>query len=600
MSAIVSSIDSVFNRNFGTNGHAQHEWSKNIEEKILQMYFQLVRNTDVSNAEQKTKYNKILSKLFSKKSKFSQTDRIQYASLTFKMIAQTRDVIAGKGEYSLTHMMISCWANAHKLPNFDIKYDELCLNCAKHALKSIVLSENTEHPLGSWKDIKYFLNYLSNKGQDISNPIFEYAICLLNDQIKIDYYNYNTNCSGKISLAAKWVPRESSNKFGWLNYHLAKDFYQNYGWDFTAETPEQKKRLKIKMLTQYRKMISCLNRTIDTTQIKQCDKRWSEINFDKNVTSITMSKQKNAFLNTSRKSSKNQNQNQHQNQDRIECAEHFKEYLERCASGKCEMKGKRVSIYDFVKDGLKTSNSEEIEKTINLQWTDNSRQNTALENMIAMVDVSGSMSCDNNTPLYNAIGLGLRIAEKSIIGKRILTFSSTPDWVDFDDCNNFCEMVKKIGKANWGMNTNFYAAFEKIRQAYIQLKVDPDLMENMCLVILSDMQIDEASENKMNTMFEAMEAKFADTGNMSEFKKPYKLPTIVFWNLRLTKGFPNTAYTKNTVMISGFSPIVLNLLVDKGIEGLKEFTPWTMFLKVMNHERYASFDGIIVDLFSSV
>jgi hypothetical protein len=264
------------------------------------------------------------------------------------------------------------------------------------------------------------------------------------------------------------------------------------------------------------------------------------------------------------------------------------------------MKGKRVSIYDFVKDGLKTSNSEEIEKTINLQWTDNSRQNTALENMIAMVDVSGSMSCDNNTPLYNAIGLGLRIAEKSIIGKRILTFSSTPDWVDFDDCNNFCEMVKKIGKANWGMNTNFYAAFEKIRQAYIQLKVDPDLMENMCLVILSDMQIDNASENNMNTMFEVMEAKFADTGNMSQFKKPYKLPTIVFWNLRLTKGFPNTAYTKNTVMISGFSPIVLNLLVDKGIEGLKEFTPWTMFLKVMNHERYASFDGIIVDLFSSV
>ena len=79
MSAIVSSIDSVFNRNFGTNGHAQHEWSKNIEEKILQMYFQLVRNTDVSNAEQKTKYDKILSKLFSKKSKLSQTDRIQYA-----------------------------------------------------------------------------------------------------------------------------------------------------------------------------------------------------------------------------------------------------------------------------------------------------------------------------------------------------------------------------------------------------------------------------------------------------------------------------------------------------------------------------------------
>ena len=34
---------------------------------------------------------------------------------------------------------------------------------------------------------------------------------------------------------------------------------------------------------------------------------------------------------------------------------------------------------------------------------------------------------------------------------------------------------------------------------------------------------------------------------------------------------------------------------DKGSEGLDQVTPWTMFLKVMNHEGYASFDGIIVE-----
>ena len=597
MAAIVSSIDSVFRKNVGENNHVQYGWSNNIEEKILQFYFQLVRKHDQSDDEQKTKYNEILSTLFSKNSNLSQTDRIHYASIAFKLIAQTRDVIVGKGEYNLAHMMISCWARAYKLTDFDMKYDRLCSEMAKYALKSIVLSETNEHPLGSWKDIKYFLNYFSNKGQLINDPVFEYAICLLNDQIKIDYYNYNNNIN-EISLAAKWVPRESSKKFGWIHYFLSNDFYKNECWDLTAETPEQKKRLSLKMQTYYRKMISLLNRQIDTTQIKQCDQRWSEIDFNKRVTSITISKQKKAFLNKSRKSVFNQ-----ENQDRIICQEKFKEYIESCSNGQSSMKGKRVSIYDFVKSALDTSNTEEMKKTINLQWVDNSSQNNVLENMIAMVDVSGSMSCENNTPLYNAIGLGLRIAEKSTIGKRILTFSATPNWVEFDDCNNFCEMVKKISTANWGMNTNFYAAFDKILKAYIQMNIDPDNVENVCLVILSDMQIDNAHNEGprlMDTMFDVMNAKFAEVGNASVFKKPYKLPTIVFWNLRLTKGFPVTSYTQNTIMISGFSPIILNLLVDKGVDGLKEFTPWKMFIKTINHERYNSFDGKMLDFFSTI
>ena len=41
--------------------------------------------------------------------------------------------------------------------------------------------------------------------------------------------------------------------------------------------------------------ISKLNKELDTTQIKQCNGKWSEINFD-NVTSITMHKQSNSFL----------------------------------------------------------------------------------------------------------------------------------------------------------------------------------------------------------------------------------------------------------------------------------------------------------------
>jgi hypothetical protein len=36
-------------------------------------------------------------------------------------------------------------------------------------------------------------------------------------------------------------------------------------------------------------------------------------------------------------------------------------------------------------------------------------------------------------PMNVAIALGIRIAEKSIIGKRVLTFSSKPTWINLED-----------------------------------------------------------------------------------------------------------------------------------------------------------------------
>ena len=85
---------------------------------------------------------------------------------------------------------------------------------------------------------------------------------------------------------------------------------------------------------------------------------------------------------------------------------------------------------------------------INMQWNDNASQNTTLRNMIAMVDTSGSMLCDDGTPLYSAIGLGVRIAEKSSLGKRIMTFSSSPEWVNLDGCKDFIESVDKGRRCN--------------------------------------------------------------------------------------------------------------------------------------------------------
>ena len=82
--------------------------------------------------------------------------------------------------------------------------------------------------------------------------------------------------------------------------------------------------------------------------------------------------------------------------------------------------------------------------------------------MIAMVDTSCSMETYNCQPLYNAIGLGIRIAELSKLGKRVLTFSHNPEWINLDNEKTFCDMVNKVKKASWSGNTDIYKAFKLI------------------------------------------------------------------------------------------------------------------------------------------
>ena len=56
------------------------------------------------------------------------------------------------------------------------------------------------------------------------------------------------------------------------------------------------------------------------------------------------------------------------------------EYIERCKTGESVAKGKRVSIIDFVRDGLKmtypfnNSNNDAEREILDLQWKENSKQ----------------------------------------------------------------------------------------------------------------------------------------------------------------------------------------------------------------------------------
>jgi Mg-chelatase subunit ChlD len=554
---------------YGENGHIELAWSTQMHEKIVQFQFQLTRMDETRLKKMEHLLKDMLSDIqhiLRDSLKTFEEKRVakEYLCILYKMIGYTRDIVNGKGEYELSYMMIYSWF--HYFPEL-----------ACFALKCLVTLDD-EHPYGSWKDIKLLCSYCMKRENHTNSPLITYAIKLFNQTLATDYANSISNCD-TISLAAKWVPREKS-KYGWLFEMLAKDYFR-YILD-TANTEESYKRAVLKCKTDYRKLISGLNKKIDTLQIKQCNGEWSAIDFDK-VTSISMLKQRKAFLNVK----KNGQSRYSDNEDRIECANKFSHYIDTTES----VKGKRVSMGDFTKQAIDILNRRKEPNTkldceykmLNMQWTDNAGKTTKLGKMIAMVDVSSSMSGD---PMNAAIALGIRIAEKSMMGNRVMTFSMKPSWIQLGEESDFISKVEAVMKnSQQGLNTNLYAALDLVLNAIIESNMDAVDVEDMVLVILSDMQIDQCDNCDKMTLYDTMRAKYADAG-MQLHGKPFKPPHILFWNLRNTNGFPCSSTQPNVTMMAGFSPMVLDLFFEGGVTSLQSCTPWTTLQKSLENKRY--------------
>lgn len=567
MSALVSALDNYSPLKMGENGHSEYDWSHSLREKIAQFSFQITRTQD-KNAINSLSH-KLKEMLYQLKNATMNEVAIAYLSILYKMIGHTRDIIAGKGEYNLAYMMIYTW--------YDF-YPEL----AHFALKCFVdLDNDAIHPYGSWKDIKYFCEYGKNIGYDVRHPLMQHAIFIMNNQLRKDHESYMGDNNAHISLVAKWVPRETSPRFGWLYEAMATNYFAEF--TITPQKENSRSKAVLKCKTHYRKIISLLNKHLDTVQIKQCHQTWCAINFD-SVTSITMTKQKRAFLNLTKNGSR-----RYESEDRIQCASKFKDYVENKVTSNEEINGARVSMADFTKNALTILQAMHngghisgIEMDIlNSQWRDTQTKVGNLGKMIAMVDVSGSMEGD---PLCAAIALGIRVAEKSLLGKRVMTFSSSPTWVNLEGSNTFIDMVDKVHKAEWGMNTNFNAALSIILDAIIEAKLTPEDVQDMCLVIFSDMQIDQADQN-YRSMYENIRMRYEQTGIRLHGRK-FKPPHILFWNLRSTNGFPVLSTEPNTSMLSGFSPVLLNLFCEQGIDSLQSLTPWALLERSLENERY--------------
>ena len=377
----------------------------------------------------------------------------------------------------------------------------------------------------------------------------------------------NMGINKPISLLGKWLPRESSKENKWLSYLIAERYYCHvYGFTNVKKST---------MMKVYRKLCTNFNKYLDVTQVHMCRRTWDKINFD-HVTSLTLYKSKNAFLNTKGI----------QEEHREVCKQNLEEYIEMRLKENKSMKGKTLFPHNLVKDVLYpkeelTQNNIDI---INLQWkgllehVKNGNTNNFLNNCISCIDVSPSMYCGDILPLISSIGMGLMAMECSDI-KRAFTFSEVPEWYVMDKNMSFYERVNEIKNTNWGGTTDIYAMFEKLLDVCLENNVSDEEIGKYSLFIFSDMQFNACCcENEYNVV-DAVK-------NLYKRHNYNNIPYLIFWNLRKTDNFPTINKTPFSTKLSGNSASLFKFFINTDLESIKKMTNWTLIKEMLSNIRY--------------
>ncbi|KAL2469713.1 Uncharacterized conserved protein UCP015417 [Abeliophyllum distichum] len=160
-------------------------------------------------------------------------------------------------------------------------------------------------------------------------------------------------------------------------------------------------------------------------------------------------------------------------------------------------------------------------------------------------------------PMEVSVALGVLVSELSEDpwkGK-LITFSANPELqeVKGDTLKAKTEFVRNM---DWGMNTNFQKAFDRILDVAVEGKLSEEQMIKRVFVF-SDMEFDQASEKPWETDYQAVQRKFREKGYQN-------VPEIVFWNLRDSRATPVMANQSGVALVSGFSKNLLTMFLEGG------------------------------------
>jgi hypothetical protein len=297
----------------------------------------------------------------------------------------------------------------------------------------------------------------------------------------------------------------------------------------------------------YRKTLSSKRTELKIVERDMCSKNWQNITY-KSVPSRASILYKDAFI-------------RHD-------SERYSKFISDVKEGKTTINASVLYPYDIVEKCLSYDESS----TLDVLWEAlPDYTNGSNENSIVVADVSGSMS---GRPMAVSISLAMYIAErnKGAFKNNFITFSSEPS-IEKVIGNNIREKVTNLSQANWGMSTNLEKVFTVILDSAKKANVPADEMPSK-VYIVSDMEFNVACNNPSDTLFQNIEAAYANAG--------YIKPELVFWNVNARNvQSPITFNEKGACLVSGCSPAILTSLLSGEIINSED-----LMLKTINNERY--------------
>lgn len=358
----------------------------------------------------------------------------------------------------------------------------------------------------------------------IDTPYQSYALSLIMDAL------YKGD-----KLCAKWMPREGKAHHDWYKSLIG----------FIGITPKQ-----------YRKLLASCTKVVENSMCKQA---WDEIEFGK-IPSVAHNKYRKAFIKR--------------------CGTRYVEYIEAVKNGTQKINAGAIFPHDITK---KIANSIDWNYSKMSATERNSVQamwkalpdfvNEGVE-FLPVIDVSGSMS---GLPMQVAIALGLYLSErnKTIFKNCFISFSANPKF--FKVTGDIVDKYVQVLTSEAGFNTDVKKVMELILTTALGNNVPQSDMPKY-LIFLSDMQFDEANnEYASNNMSKASKYSPSIVKLIKDmyYQAGYKVPQIIFWNLRASSGIPVKMDERGFAEVSGFSPSLMKSILGES------FTPLEMMYTIL-------------------
>ena len=487
------------------------------------------------------------------------SEQVQMQLDTFLMAFQTRDIRGGKGEKQLFYTFMKALYEQDPL---------ITTNVVRHIPE-----------YGCWRDMWEIMKEVPELTPEI--------LKVTRDAFLTDGLHLAAGSTGKMSLLAKWLPREGSNY---------SDAAKKIATFIYPTVTNGKKRMMM-----YRKEVSAMNKALKTVEVNMCGGTWQDIEPER-VPGRCLKIHTKAFYNLEKKG-RMEALRFPDSEDRMECRHHFLDWKEELKSGTKKAHGANVIMpHELVTQTLEHCRSADEQDITQAQWEsirDKMAAGGGLGKAVAMCDFSGSM---NGLPKLISLALGIIISEVThpSFKDHILSFDSNPTWHSFAGHLTLKDKLKSIShNLGQGLGTDFHKACMCILDRMVKSRV-PVGEEPEDLIVLTDMGFDAAScvtvggsyttvngghlvkqpfqLEEIRNMFKKAGEKLWGKGN------GWKPPRIVVWNLRTEfDDFHAKANQEGVVQLSGWSPNVLKVL-EKGRIEVK--TPYEAMRAILDDERY--------------